>query len=186
MLAGATLLFALVMALLWLAFRRRTLAHVSERGWLVQGGLVLPAIVLAPLAATAFALGERLFAPQAAPAITVEAHARMWQWEFAYPGAAPGLRTLHVLHIPAGRPVEIVLHSDDVIHSFWVPRLAGKLDAIPGRANRLRLLAAEPGIYQGLCAEFCGRLHTAMSFAVIAHPPAHFAAALRAEAGDPP
>jgi cytochrome c oxidase subunit 2 len=174
------------MALLWLAFRRRTLARIPERTWLVQGGLVLPAIVLAPLAAAAFALGERLFAPPGPAPLTVEAHGRMWQWEFAYPHSAPGLRTLHVLHIPAGRPVEIALHSDDVIHSFWVPRLAGKLDAIPGRANRLRLQAAEPGIYHGLCAEFCGLLHTAMGFAVIAHPPGDYAAILRAEAGDPP
>jgi cytochrome c oxidase subunit 2 len=83
-----------------------------------------------------------------------------------------------VLHLPAGTPVDIVVTSKDVIHAFWVPRLAGKIDAIPGRVNRLRIRADLPGRYEGLCNEFCGLDHANMRFAVIAHRPEDFSAAL--------
>ena len=97
----------------------------------------------------------------------------MWAWHFEYPDRPEWGRTKD-LHIPAGRPVDVTITSSDVIHSFWVPRLAGKIDAIPGRANTLRIEADRPGRYGGTCAEFCGTGHTGMSFDVIAHPPATY------------
>ncbi len=184
MLAGAALLFALVMVLLWLAFRRTApLARVPERSWLLLGGLVLPAIVLTPLAVAGFILGERVFAPAEEAALRVEANGHRWRWTFAYPDAPQGPLTLNTLHIPAGETVEVLVSSTDVIHSFWVPRLAGKIDAIPGRVNRIRLRAEQPGTYQGVCAEFCGTHHAEMGFLVIAHPPADYPAALAAARG---
>ena len=73
------------------------------------------------------------------------------------------------LHIPVGRPVVLELRSADVIHSFWVPHLSGKMDMIPGRTNLLRIEAAKPGQYGGVCAEYCGRAHALMGFVVVAH-----------------
>ena len=78
------------------------------------------------------------------------------------------------LHIPVGQPVVLELESADVIHSFWVPRLSGKLDMIPGRRNLMRIQADEAGVYGGQCAEFCGGPHALMGFSVIAHPPQRF------------
>ena len=82
--------------------------------------------------------------------------------------------------LPAGMPVDLVITSGDVIHSFWIPRLAGKMDAIPGRVNVLRVQADTPGPYAGECAEFCGTGHAGMRFEVVVHPAADFAAVLAA------
>ncbi len=80
-----------------------------------------------------------------------------------------------VLEIPAGRNVEVFVTSADVIHSFWVPRLGGKIDAIPGSRNRILLRADAPGRYGGVCAEFCGTGHSAMAFSVLVHDEAGWA-----------
>jgi mono/diheme cytochrome c family protein len=82
--------------------------------------------------------------------------------------------TANEVHIPVGTAVRIVLHSEDVIHSFWVPKLAGKVDLIPTRANQLVISATEPGVYFGQCAEFCGEAHALMRFKVVAHEAADF------------
>jgi cytochrome c oxidase subunit 2 len=75
--------------------------------------------------------------------------------------------------------VDVHIRSEDVIHSFWVPRLAGKMDAIPGHVNVLRIQVDQPGVYRGVCAEFCGLEHATMSFEVRAHPGGDYANALR-------
>ena len=93
---------------------------------------------------------------------------RQWAWTFRYPEQG-GAETTAVLHLPAGTPVDIVVTSDDVIHAFWVPRLAGKIDAMPGHVNLLRIQADTPGRYEGLCNEFCGLDHAEMRFDVIVH-----------------
>ena len=184
MLAGATLLFLLVMGLFALTMLKPGLgSNVSTGTWIVAGGLVMPIPVLAVLVNYALFQGERLIHMPGAEGepLRIEAHARRWQWEFRYPdmpGAAP---TIDVLHIPVGQPVEIVATSEDVIHSFWVPRLGGKIDAIPGHATTLRLIADIEGTFGGLCSEFCGLGHPGMRFRVEAHPPAAFRAALGAE-----
>jgi cytochrome c oxidase subunit 2 len=72
------------------------------------------------------------------------------------------------IRIPVGRPIEFVLKTRDVIHSFWVPSLAGKLDMIPGHTNAYRFAAERPGIYRGQCAEYCGAQHALMAFYVVA------------------
>ena len=127
----------------------------------------------------AFVLGERLVArPGSAEPLRLEAEGRQWQWTFRYPEAG-GLVTVDTLHIPAGREIAFTVTSADVIHSFWVPRLGGKIDAVPGHRNTIRLRADRPGRYGGACAEFCGIGHTAMRFTVVAHPAADYDAALR-------
>jgi len=84
---------------------------------------------------------------------------------------AEALRTINVLHVPAGVPIHLRITASDVIHGFWVPRIAGKLDAVPGRVNRLRLMVDEPGEYAGVCAEYCGEGHAHMPFTLVAHSP---------------
>lgn len=179
MLGGSALLFLLVMVLLLLAFLRPGIASgTGERLWLFWGGLVMPGLVLAALLVFGLASGERLLAHPGTPGILrVEARPQQWIWRFTYP-EAEGMETTGLLHIPAGRPVDVHVIGGDVIHSFWVPRLGGKLDAIPGHTNILRLKAAEPGLYDGLCAEFCGTFHAEMRFAVQAHPAEEYEAVL--------
>ena len=121
---------------------------MSPARWIVLGGLVLPAVVLMPLVAYGLVAGERLLPlPGDAPP-RIEAEGRQWGWTFRYPDHG-GVTTGNVLHLPAGVPVDIVVTSADVIHSFWIPRLAGKIDAVPGHVNVLRIQADEPGRYDG-------------------------------------
>ena len=140
------------------------------------GGLVLPAIVLLPLVAYGLVAGERLL-PLGSTTARIQAEGRQWTWTFRYPDHG-GVETRNVLHLPAGVPVDIAVTSVDVIHSFWVPRLAGKIDAVPGHTNHLRLQADAPGRYDGRCSEFCGLGHTGMRFSVVVHRAEDFAAAL--------
>ncbi|MFN3764452.1 MAG: cytochrome c oxidase subunit II [Aliihoeflea sp.] len=167
---GAALLFAMVGALYALAWwRPAMMARLSVGQWLVGGGLVMPIVVLTGLVTAAFVLGERLIArPLEDPPLRVYAQAHQWDWRFGYDDSGS---TTRELHIPAGQPVDVVVTTADVIHSFWVPRLAGKIDAIPGHENVVRIEADRPGSYRGVCAEFCGNGHTTMRFTVVAHAP---------------
>ncbi|WP_212611929.1 cytochrome c oxidase subunit II [Sphingomonas baiyangensis] len=176
MLAGGAAILVLVCALLALAFRPRgAVRDTSVRRWIVGGGLIFPTAILAVLLAYGLVVGERLLPREDPRTIRVVAEASRWQWTFAQPGNAGMIRTPGVLHIPAGRPVDVELRTLDVIHAFWVPRLAGKLDAIPGHRNVLRIEAGQPGMYYGLCAEYCGIGHAGHGFRVIAHDAAGWA-----------
>lgn len=112
-------------------------------------------------------------------AVTVTGH--QWWWEFEYPEY--GIVTANELHIPTGKVIDISLISNDVIHSFWVPNLAGKMDVnpmrdepLPGSVNKMWFQADRPGVYFGQCAEFCGVNHATMRFRVVAHEPEDFEA----------
>lgn len=179
MFGGAAAIFALVMLLLALGLWRRAPTAGSEGRWLVGGGLVFPLAVLAVLLAWGLVIGERLLAAPAAEVWRVEVRAEQWQWRFRHvqgDGMAGPAEQLGRLDIPAGRPVELRVSSADVIHAVWVPRLAGKIDAIPGKVNTLRITAAAPGRYEGVCAEYCGTGHTAMRFVIVAHDAAGWSA----------
>lgn len=171
MLAGALLIFALVMVLLALAFRKRAPAANEarhERLWVIKLGIAFPVVVLLALLGYGLVVGERLL-PRAGPeVVSVGAEARRMAWTFTYEDT-PGRSTENVLHIPAGRPVDVAVTTADVIHSFWVPRLAGKIDAIPGHVNVLRIEADEPGVYAGRSAEFSGPGYDHFAFTVVAH-----------------
>jgi cytochrome c oxidase subunit 2 len=152
-------------------------SRVPPARWIVLGGLVLPAVVLVPLVTYGMIAGERLLPQRTSAAERIEAVGRQWVWTFRYPGHG-GVETRGVLHLPAGTPVDITVSSRDVIHSFWIPRLAGKIDAIPGHVNHLRIEADEPGRYEGQCSEFCGIGHPQMRFVVMVDPANDFGAAL--------
>ncbi len=135
---------------------------------------IIPALLLAgvavPTVGTIFDLASR----PAGEVLEVNVTGNQWWWEVEYPDL--GVLTANEIHIPAGRPVAMNLTSKDVIHSFSVPRLAGKQDLIPGRTNTLYIEAAEPGTYLGLCKEFCGLSHANMRFRVIAQESSEFEA----------
>ncbi|EAR52051.1 QoxB, Quinol oxidase subunit II [Oceanicola granulosus HTCC2516] len=167
LLAGATAIFLFVAGLLAWAWRRPP-GEVAERPFVIGLGLAFPLTVLAALLAYGLVVGERLLPRGGADVVVVRAEARQWAWSFGYDDA-PGRVTEDELHIPAGRPVDVALTSADVVHGFWVPRLAGKLDAVPGHVNVLRLEADAPGRYGGLGSEFNGVGYVGHRFTVIAH-----------------
>lgn len=114
--------------------------------------------------------------PSRAPDLTVIGH--QWWWEVRYPS---GVVTANEIHVPAGRPLLLRLESADVIHDFWVPQLARKIDAVPGHPNWLWMSADTPGAYGGTCAEYCGAQHAWMRLLVLAEPAAEFDAWQRAQ-----
>ncbi|WP_295853593.1 cytochrome c oxidase subunit II [uncultured Xylophilus sp.] len=179
---GAAVVTAGMTALaLWAVYRPTGGTLRSPRALLVGGGVLLPLAAIAAVLAIGGRSGDALRVRGEPGVLRIEVTAHQWWWEAAYPDAAGGPRhTAGVLHIPAGRPVDIGVRSADVIHSFWVPRLGGKIDAVPGRRNTVRLQADAPGTYRGQCAEFCGLGHARMAFVVEAHAPNVFDARLAA------
>lgn len=175
MLVIGSAVFVLVAVLLVAGLRHRgdDAEPVQQgRAWLVGGGVVLPAVgVFVVLVATLAIMRDTADAEDAELSVDVIGH-QFW-WEFRYPDR--DVVTAGELHIPAGTPVALQLTSSDVIHSFWVPELAGKLDALPEDVNVLVVEADEPGRYRGKCAEFCGLHHASMDLVVVAHSPADFA-----------
>ena len=114
--------------------------------------------------------------PSAAPAVTIEVTARQFWWQAHYISSDPArdFTTANEIHIPTGRPVRLKLLGGDVIHSFWVPQLAGKMDAIPGQINETWIEADRPGDYAGQCTEYCGVQHSKMLLRVTAQTPQDF------------
>jgi cytochrome c oxidase subunit 2 len=110
------------------------------------------------------------------PPLVVAVTGRLWWWELSYrdPASGRSVQSANELRIPVGRPVQLGLRSDDVIHSLWVPELGGKMDLVPGRTNRLVITATRPGLYRGQCAEFCGLQHAKMRLRLHADAPADF------------
>lgn len=154
------------------------LAGRTERWWVVGGGVVLPGVVMALL----FGLGVWTMGLQPdEPEVVVEVVGHQYWWEVTYhdaPGMPEGatVTTANQLHVPTDAEVRVDLASEDVIHSFWVPELAGKVDLVPGRDTRLSFTASQPGTYAGYCAEFCGLQHAWMKFEVVASPADEFGA----------
>jgi cytochrome c oxidase subunit II len=181
MLAAAGIVFAGVLALIiWSVARRKREGmppvgtDEQKLGGLVVGfGIVIPVLALAALFYIAN-IGVVNAISEGKTKLTIDVVARQWFWEARYP--ASGAVTANEIHIPAGTPVRVVVTSPDVIHSFWVPELNRKIDAIPGHPNSLELDAHRPGVYRGQCAEFCGLQHANMAMAIFADPPAKFRA----------
>lgn len=183
---GAGLIFVGVMALLVVALAgpARLRDRLGRRSWIIGGGLVFPVVVLSALLVHTFGLAGGLVRERAEPAaLRIHVTGELWWWRVRYLDAqgATLLETANEIRIPVGQPVEFELVSHDVIHSFWVPSLAGKIDLIPGSTNRLRVRATDAGTYRGQCAEFCGLQHAKMGFLVVAEPPERHAAWLQAQ-----
>ena len=173
---GGGVIFAGVMLLLAWALRRADDGSPARvRLWILGGGVLFPGVVLAALFAYVTPMTP---VRQAAPpdALLVSVTGRMWWWEIRYPAGAGGqeIVTANEIHIPVGRAVAISLASDDVIHSFWIPALAGKVDMVPGQRHQLLLSAQRAGTFRGQCAEFCGEQHAKMALHVVALPPQEF------------
>lgn len=166
---------------LWLYAIKRSPGKASDsrsrqhqKRWLIWGGLVLPITSMAVILAFGIPAGHRMLpvSQDNGEILRIDVTAHQWRWDVRYPKT--GIRLADELHIPVKTAVDVHLTSADVIHSFWVPRLGGKLDMLPGRTNVLRLNAESPGVYRGQCAEFCGTGHAHMKFTVIAHSPDEF------------
>lgn len=184
---GGAIIFVVVMAIAAAALsgREGICGYLRREHVVIWGGLVFPVVTLTVLLIYGL-LVTRAGALSAGSADVLRVHVagELWWWRVAYTG--PGgqrIESANELRIPVGRTVEIALTSDNVIHSFWVPNLAGKLDVIPGRTNVLRLSASKAGTSRGQCAEYCGGPHALMSFYVVAMPPADFDAWLERESG---
>jgi cytochrome c oxidase subunit 2 len=153
------------------AARERRMAGV------VAGATLVSVLVLFVLLVASFLTGRELTTTRSdAGALTIEVTGHQWWWEARYDDATPAniFTTANEIHIPVGVPVIIRLKSVDVIHSFWVPNLAGKKDAIPGKSSSVWLRADRAGVYRGQCAEYCGMQHAHMALTVVAEPPEKF------------
>jgi cytochrome c oxidase subunit 2 len=195
-----TILFLSFTLIMWVLYaiafykRRGTLAEhepIDADGgeiWIVIGGLAVPIVVLTALFVAGLSLmsnwpifgATKLSNAQKAesmkPEILIIGH--QWWWEIHYLNDNPskGFITANELHLPAGRPVSIEVETVDVMHSFWIPALNGKIDMVPSQPNYIRMMASQPGIYKGQCAEFCGDEHARMRLLAVVQEPAKYKA----------
>ncbi|MBP2237946.1 cytochrome c oxidase subunit 2 [Sinorhizobium kostiense] len=188
LLAGLFWVFTAVLSAVWLltmtalvvALLRRHPARTEplelntrpERGMArtVGAAAALTLVVVVALTVVSYGAQRALFSGGEAP-LTLKVKGHQWWWEVTYedPGPSRQFTTANEIHVPVGQPVHVKLESADVIHSFWVPNLAGKMDAIPGRENRLVIQASKEGVFRGQCTEFCGWQHAHMAITVVAH-----------------
>ena len=128
-------------------------------------------VVLLGLAFASYWVDRRLLQEESQPALSLHVTGKQWWWSVKYQNADPSqeFTTANELHLPVGQRARIELEGGDVIHSLWIPRLAGKLDLVPGRKNVLWLTPREPGVYRAQCAEFCGLQHAKMALDVHVH-----------------
>lgn len=172
---GAAAIFIGVMSLFAMALTHRRRRPANAWIWVAGGGIAFPVIVLSALLTYSTVRALQLREPNAA-SLVIEVSGVQWWWEVRYRDSATGreIRSANELHVPVGRPVMLGLTTADVIHSFWVPALGGKVDMIPGRVHQLRIQVAQPGVYRGVCAEFCGDQHAKMALHVVAVAPDEF------------
>jgi cytochrome c oxidase subunit 2 len=169
-----TIVYVLVLGALLVGLRRaRHTSPAPDERRLTTSVVAASGITVVALFAILFAsvsTGRAVGSLGDPNALVVEITGSQWWWDVVYDNPDPSLRvrSANELHIPVGRPVAVLLTSTDVIHSFWVPNLHGKIDLIPGRQNTIWIQADKPGVYRGQCAEYCGLQHANMAFAVIA------------------
>jgi len=183
--AVCTLVWLLVMVVLAIALSRpaETRAdplaidvHRERRSSrVVAAAVAATTLIVLALTGLSYLSQKRLFTRESS-GVTIRITGHQWWWEVRYEDPQPDrtFTTANEIHIPVGTPVTVKLTSSDVIHSFWVPSLAGKMDLIPGQENELHFVATRPGIYRGQCAEFCGFQHAHMAVFVIAEAEEEF------------
>jgi cytochrome c oxidase subunit 2 len=184
MAAGTIVIWLVVMGITVYAVlgkRRPKTERFADR-FILIGGVAFPSVTLAALLIFGLALLPDWVRADT-PDLRVHVTAEQFWWRVAYERPDGTLiQSANELHLPAGQTAEFVLNSTDVIHSFWIPNLGGKIDVIPGRTNLWRLRPTETGVFRGVCAEFCGPSHALMAFPVVVHEPSGFEARLAAEA----
>ena len=195
--AGQTLILFRVMVavalLVWLfvigaaLYAARQTPHDSSvrsgHRLILFGGVLLPLVLLGTLLFFGFRQANDLLAP--GQGLVIHVTGERWWWRVRYaPPAAAAVISANEIRLPQGERVEFRLQSSDVIHSFWIPSLGGKIDMVPGRTNRLVLEATRTGRFRGACAEFCGLSHTLMEFDVVVMPASEFDTWLQHQARD--
>lgn len=157
------------------------------QGWVLIGGFAIPSIILAAMfvvglnAMAKFPVHDGILMPAQ---IRLTGHQWWWQVQYMAGPVDRQVTTANEIHIPVGRPVDIDLTSVDVIHSFWVPAMHGKVDLIPGQMNRIRIEADHAGTYRGECGEYCGAQHAHMILLVIAETPDQYQRWLNHQRGE--
>lgn len=184
MLTGAAVLWGGVIALAVYAARTEPGRFSDAFGpsLILWGGAVFPTAVLTALLTYGLLLMPDMRGPGDGLKIAVSGEQFWWRVRYR-PANGPEVDSANEIRVPAGQRVEFLLDAPDVLHSFWIPSLGGKLDMIPGRTNRLVLHPTKPGIYRGVCAEFCGKSHALMAFSVVVMEAAAFDQWLAKEAG---
>ncbi|MCB1669553.1 MAG: cytochrome c oxidase subunit II [Gammaproteobacteria bacterium] len=178
--------------LIWLACRRHgsleTHQPVETGGglrWILIGGIAIPAAVFSVVFIAATEVVSHFPLEAGADSqVEIQVSGKLWWFKAEYDadGDRAAFSVATEIHIPTDRAVTIDLVSDNVIHSFWIPKLHGKVDLVPGRTNRIRLQADQPGVYSGQCAEFCGLQHANMRLSIVAEAPEDYNAWLQAQA----
>jgi cytochrome c oxidase subunit II len=150
--------------------------EVHGVGLVVAGGVIVPLVLLVVSIVASFRAADATYRPYGSERdpLTIEVIGHQFWWEIRYP--QHGITTANEFHIPAGHTVKLLLSAADVIHSFWVPQLHGKMDLVPGRTNEWWIHADSAGVYRGQCAEYCGLSHALMALRVTAVDVVEFAA----------
>ena len=170
MYVGAAVVTLLVTALMLVPFLRPRERPANRTLFLWGGGVALPGLAVLALVPYEMSVGHEMRASTAPDRLSIDVTGAIYWWDMSYRrgDALSSASSANELRLPVGEPVELFLRAEDVIHSFWVPSLAGKTDMIPGRVNRMVIQADRPGVYRGACAEYCGLQHSLMLFDVIA------------------
>ncbi|HEY4113504.1 MAG TPA: cytochrome c oxidase subunit II [Rhizomicrobium sp.] len=174
-------IWIVVMAILAMSLvraRRNTAPETRDQrrmGFVIGGCVAASVIILVVFTLASFFTNKSIAAAPEDP-LTVKVEAHQWWWQVTYLDKRIDHRfeTANEIHVPVGRPILLQFESPDVIHSFWMPNLAGKQDVIPGRFTELTFTVEKPGIYRGQCAEFCGIEHAHMGMYVVAQEPFEF------------
>jgi len=173
----AAVWFAVVAALLFALIRRRFPVREHSMTRIVGALVGATAIILLVLTGLSYRTQSQLYGQEVTAPVTIHLTGHQWWWEIEYESSNPSqtFTTANEIHVPLNRQIRLKLTSSDVIHSFWVPTVFGKMDLIPGVKNEIRFTVDKPGVLRGQCAEFCGFQHAHMSLLLIAEDPATFA-----------
>ena len=169
MAGGAAVIWVAVIGLAIYSIRSHHGAHPRQAAWyIIGGGAVVPTVVLTVLLVYGLSMVPELVAPAPEGSLKMAVSGEQWWWRVRYePPGGPEFVLANEIRLPVGEPVEFELTSPDVIHSFWIPSLGGKMDMIPGRQTRLALVPTRTGTFRGASAEYCGDSHALMSFYVV-------------------
>jgi cytochrome c oxidase subunit 2 len=187
MTVGAVVVWALVVAIAVYAIRSGE-SH-SQRAanlLILGGGVALPTVVLGALLAYGLPVLPAILTPAPEGALRIHVTGKQWWWRVQYMTAQGIVETANEIRLPLNERIELQLTSPDVIHSFWVPSIAGKMDLIPGRVTRLALEPTRTGVFRGACAEYCGASHALMAFTVVVVERDEFEQWLEAQAAPAP
>ncbi|HEY4320193.1 MAG TPA: cytochrome c oxidase subunit II [Gemmatimonadales bacterium] len=190
--AASAVIFVLVTLFMLAAIARRNRGGtdpdltVHDNRIPIVAGAIIPGVVLLALFMTSVLIERRIPGDASTPAESFTVIGHQWWWGVERDDSASGRRAMwaNELHVPVGEPVDLTLLSDDVIHSFWIPQVHGKIDLIPGDTNHIRFVADRPGVYRGQCAEYCGMQHANMAFTLVVESPVAYRAWLSVQRAD--